>query len=113
MPRSHRSILSKFRCGTLPLEIELGRYSRPKTPLNERLCTHCNDNAVEDELHFLVNCDYYSDLRYTLWKDLSYAHPSFTFMTPEEKLVFLLNNHDVVKLLAALLYKMIRRRNLS
>ena len=34
LERFHLSVLSKLRAGTLPLEIELGRFSRPKVPLS-------------------------------------------------------------------------------
>ena len=45
-----RSMFAQFRCGILPLEIEVGRYR--DIPLKERICQLCN-NAVEDEIHFL------------------------------------------------------------
>ena len=38
MSRDQRRILSKFRSCNLPLAIETGRYTRPKTPVNDRVC---------------------------------------------------------------------------
>ena len=38
MERSRRCILAKFRSGSLPLQIETGRYTKPKVPLNNRIC---------------------------------------------------------------------------
>ena len=67
MSRGHRRTLAKFRSCNLPLAIETGRYTRPKTPVNERLCKYCNINAVEDETHFFVDYEFYSDLRYELF----------------------------------------------
>ena len=49
MSRGHRRVLSKFRSCNLPLAIETGRYTRPKTPVHERVCKYCNSNSVEDE----------------------------------------------------------------
>ncbi|XP_076078814.1 uncharacterized protein LOC143048830 [Mytilus galloprovincialis] len=66
IPRHLRSNLCKFRCGTLPLSVETGRYTKPPIPLEERICPFCN-NAVEDEIHFLINCDIYSDSRFNLF----------------------------------------------
>ena len=41
MSRGHRRVLAKFRSCNLPLAIETGRYTRPKTPIFERLAqTH-------------------------------------------------------------------------
>ena len=50
----HRSLFAQFRCGILPLEIEIGRYR--DIPLEKRLCQVCKNGSVEDEIHFLGNC---------------------------------------------------------
>ena len=80
-PREHRSILAKLRCGTLPLEIELGRFTRPVTPLQNRICKHCNLTAVEDECHFVIVCPYYSDLRYDLISRVTEFEPLLCYGT--------------------------------
>ena len=49
LSRYERSVLSKFRSGSLPLQIEVGRYN--KTPLKDRICGLCQLD-VEDEVHF-------------------------------------------------------------
>ena len=41
--------------------IELGRHK--KLSVEERVCKKCNNNAVEDEIHFLCECPMYDDLR--------------------------------------------------
>ncbi|XP_046559796.1 uncharacterized protein LOC124268826 [Haliotis rubra] len=58
--RHRQSNLSKLRCGILPLNIEIGFYSKPPTPINQRLCPFCD--SAESEAHFLVNCAFYHDL---------------------------------------------------
>lgn len=50
-----RRFITQLRCGCLPLEVELGRYRSPKTPLRERLCALCNE-STGDEVHFLTVC---------------------------------------------------------
>ena len=57
LQRDHRRILSMFRCGNLPLHIETGRFARPKLPVEQRTCFHCED-TVEHELHFLIDCPF-------------------------------------------------------
>ena len=42
LPVSIRRVLAGLRAGCLPLQVELGRYSSPKTPFNERLGKMCN-----------------------------------------------------------------------
>jgi hypothetical protein len=49
-----RKQLTKLRISSHPLAIETGRYSKPKTPHNERFCKFCKDQ-VEDKSHFLFN----------------------------------------------------------
>ena len=63
MPFMHRRSLAMLRCGSLPIQIELGR--RQNVPLAERLCTLCH-NGVEDETHILLQCPIYDDLRQRL-----------------------------------------------
>lgn len=50
-----RSIRSNFCNGSLPLEIENGRYTKPVTPLDLRTCKYCADNILEDEFTFFFN----------------------------------------------------------
>lgn len=54
IPRHHRRVYSSFRCGSLPLRVETGRYSKPKTPLNDRLCQLCKNCDIENEKHFFI-----------------------------------------------------------
>ncbi len=49
--RSKRSVFAQYRCGILPLNIEVGRFRGQ--PENERLCTLCPLQSTESELHFL------------------------------------------------------------
>ena len=59
--RRQRSLLAKLRSGTLPLAIEIGRYTR--SLVDERLCRSCDSNAIETEFHFLFECNRYNDLK--------------------------------------------------
>ena len=49
-----RVALSKLRTSLHDLEIERGRYVRPKLNVDERLCMSCN--VVENEEHFATAC---------------------------------------------------------
>ncbi len=62
LPRNQRSVLSKFLCGILPIEIETGRFRNIKREL--RFCKMCNSNtAIEDEIHFLHACPRLKEVR--------------------------------------------------
>ena len=70
LPVRTRRVLAGLRAGCLPLQVELGRYSCPKTPFNERLCKMCN-KEVEDQKHFLLHCTSLRIPRAALWAEIS------------------------------------------
>ena len=56
-----RSLLAQFRCGILPIRVETGRYIGEA--LDERLCRFCDEQCIESETHFLINCSQYAEIR--------------------------------------------------
>ena len=63
----HRISMTKFRISDHCLEIEKGRYTRPYTKPEDRVCIKLCNNAVEDEAHFLFICPRYSNEREELF----------------------------------------------
>ena len=61
LDRYDKSLLSQFRYGILPLEIETGRYKNLKR--EQRFCTICNCGAIEDQIHFAFYCSAYQEIR--------------------------------------------------
>ena len=57
-PRYNRSLMAQLRSGTLPLAIEVGRYRG--LAVEDRICTVCNLNITESELHFILECPAYT-----------------------------------------------------
>ena len=45
------------------MAVELGRYRRPVTPLVQRTCCVCNSGHIENEEHFLIQCNKYTTIR--------------------------------------------------
>jgi len=66
-----RKALSKLRMSSHPLAIERGRYTRPKTPIEERLCVLCVKGAIENEEHFISVCSFYNNERNMLQRNIS------------------------------------------
>ena len=58
-----RRTMALFRSGALPIAVETGRYARPPTPVDDRLCDLRDMGVVKNEKHFLLDCPLYSDLR--------------------------------------------------
>ena len=61
LSRVERSMVTKFKCGVLPIMIETGRYK--DVPLEERLCQICTAHVLEDEQHFIGTCSALSGVR--------------------------------------------------
>ena len=57
----YRYVITRWRLSNHKLMIELGRYTNPKTPRAERLCSLCD--AVEDEYHAVFTCPKYTNIR--------------------------------------------------
>ena len=66
--RKKRSLLAQFRIGILPLRIETGRFSNLQT--DQRICymckENCNEDVVEDEMHFILDCHMFARERLEL-----------------------------------------------
>ncbi len=86
MSRHQRSTFAKFRCGILPLNLEVGRYRGIK--VENRICPLCN-NDVETEIHFLFECNKYDRGDFLLNADINSNMLTFT-----EKLKILMSNHQ-------------------
>ena len=88
--------------------IEKGRHCKPKLPIEQRLCTLCDCQAVEDENHFLCVCNAYDDLR----KDFIDVCISLGFHGIQNNfnLQYLLNNETIAFHLGKLLSKMFSLR---
>ena len=63
-----RAYYTSLRSGTNCLEIEKGRHLGISRDL--RLCKSCDTKAVEDEIHFLMHCPLYNQLREKCFKSI-------------------------------------------
>ena len=59
--RSHRHWITRVRTSAHHLQIEVGRWTTPRTPVELRTCTYCNTNSIDDETHFLWECPTFSE----------------------------------------------------
>ena len=77
---SRRFSTTKLRISSHNLEVEYGRYN--KTPKEARICHWCKismgANNIENENHFLFECDLYADLREKLITRLNHSSSSIS-----------------------------------
>jgi hypothetical protein len=89
---SHRNILTRFRTSNHKLHIETGRYTRPITPVENRICSNCNSKSVEDELHFLMYCPRFENHRKELFSNV--LNYNAAILSAEDKFVWILSIED-------------------
>ena len=78
LSKNRRSLLAQIRTGTSFLRIETGRYERQiaangqfeKLPVEKRICRLCDKNEIEDEFHFVMKCNQYTQARAILRHNL-------------------------------------------
>ena len=107
LPLKHRSAFAKFRCGVAPLRIETGRYEN--LFVEERLCPFCN--CVEDEIHVMLVCSVYDDIRTVLLENALDILPAFRYFSNEEKFKFLFSQNRLIRLCAKTCFNILQRRS--
>jgi len=109
----HRITLTRLRLSAHNLAIETGRYTRPKTPVEERLCLYCNSESVENEQHFLLECTNYSEERSSLLDAVNTQIADFDNASIEDKFVKIMtsSNNRVVQALGKFTYNSLKKRN--
>ena len=107
LPRYQRSIIARLLCGILPLQVEVGRFTNIKKEL--RYCKLCNTAKVEDESHFIIDCDRMKEFRDKHIKPLLDSNPETESMSSIEKLKWLLCR-DVLITSASEIESMFRER---
>ena len=90
--KAERSHLAQFRCAVVPLKIETGRFLGLN--VEDRLCQVCDQNAVENEIHFLLHCTLYDDLRRAMIVKSERRDIGFRTLTETEKLTLILKHEE-------------------
>lgn len=70
----YKPYICKYRICAHNLNIETGRYYN--IDRKDRLCIYCNTSSIEDEFHFLLECNKYADIREKYIKQYYWRHPS-------------------------------------
>ena len=107
--RSQRSVLAKLRLGVLQIHVETGRYKN--TPRDQRCCLICNINGeVEDEIHFLLKCPQYKNIRDNLFTYATSIIPEFDDLNEIQKLRTLTSHPNLIRNTANYAMELLRIR---
>ena len=93
------------------LEIERGRYVRPRVKPEQRRCVVCN--VMDDEIHFVTQCRINACERGIFYQKMSSADPQFTSLNDKEKFTYLMqsNEQETLRWFAKYIYKSFHTRN--
>ena len=105
-----RRVMAGLRAGCLPLQVELGRYTLPKTPFEQRTCRLCN-TEVENQEHLLTRCSHLSKPRKLLYNFLAKYNSDFTYYNDSKKCLTILQPSSGVYSICKLVYDMFTLRN--
>ena len=88
--------LIKLRTLNIKIPIETGRYEG--IPRNRRLCSLCNSNEIADELHFLLKCEFFKDIRKKyipeyFWSNTSAYKYTELLSTRQKNLLIVVNKY--------------------
>jgi len=90
-----RSILARFRCGILPLEIETRRF-QPDLNRRREICKICKENVLEDEIHFFFKCNKYNNVRNLFLQSVKDVIPNLEQQTYYNQLRVLMQDEHVL-----------------
>ena len=99
---NHQKAMSKLRLSDHKLQIDVGRHS--KTPTEARICQFCQ-LGIENEIHLLLNCPLYHELREKLFNKLTLTIPHFNVLNNQDKLTIMFQPRgDVAMLVTAFVH---------
>ncbi len=93
IPLSKRIEFSKLRVSAHKLRIETDRYIRPRVPPENRLCLLCDSGVVEDEKHFMLECELYNRERRDLVRYIQES-TDINSLNVDDKFNFLMSCSD-------------------
>ena len=63
--------MARYRMSSHDLNMERGRFNNPITPINQRRCTRCELNEIDDEIHLLLHCSAMDNEREILFNSVA------------------------------------------
>ena len=95
--------MARYRMSSQDLNIERGRYNNPITPVNQRICTGCELNEIDIEIHILLHCSTMNNERKILFNSVT---ATINIQPTNEMFLRIMTSRDitVVKSLAQFIY---------
>ena len=89
--------MAKLRLSAHNLHIETGRFSKNRTPRDERFCPYCktmNIFKVENEVHFLLSCSLLNEERQKFLEQVYRKFSNTALLSELNLFVWLMTQED-------------------
>ena len=96
-----RKTLTKYRISDHRLAVETGRHRQTWRPREDRQCSLCSQGEVETEIHFLLHCDAYKEIRESYFPKIYENYTDINSLPDEAALPYLLGEKSQCATLAA------------
>jgi hypothetical protein len=83
--------MAQLRFGILPIQVETGHFRNIK--LEDKICTLCQLEEIEDESHFLFRCSCYSNIRHRWLNNIQTKCENVVNLTEYNKLKLLFTDY--------------------
>ena len=95
--------MARYRLSSHDLNMERERFNNPITPMNQRICTTCELNKIDDEIHLLLHCSAMNNEREILF---NYVAAIINIHPKNDMFLRVIRSRDitVVKSLAQFIY---------
>ncbi len=97
LTHAQRSAMAKMRCGVAPICLETDQYEGLTE--QERICPVCDMDEIESEIHVMIFCLLYNDIRATLYESAVLI----------DKFLFLMDNEGIIKKTAKSCHSILHR----
>ena len=99
----YRIALTKFRLSNYTLMIEMGRHENIQR--TNRRCPFCPE-SIENEVHFLIHCPVYSNLRLSMLEEIEISMIGFYYPNDENFFFWFLLCNPIIAHLTAKFIKL-------
>ena len=108
----HRVALAQYRLNSHNLGIETGWHTKPPKPQEQRLCLYCRSVCVDDETHFLTECDIHTETRQSFVSNIKSHIDGYEDLSANGKFVTVMRSSSavVIKELAKFVYNAFQQR---
>ena len=111
--QKYQQAISRFRVSSHRLGVELGRHQKPRLPEERRLCIFCNSRKLDDEVHFLIHCEFLTNARKTFFSTVYKNIVDFECLNDKDKFrsILISTNEAVIFALGKFIHDGFRSRD--